>query len=240
MVDIHTHILPNIDDGSRNKDESLMMIKEAYSNGFTSIICTSHYIVDAYNCSKEERQILIDDLQKSLIENNIDVKLYNGAENYISMELDTLIKNNIAPTLNDSKYILFELPMDTKVLYVDEFIEKLKNMNLVPILAHPERYTYMQDNFDMYTKLINQGVLLQGNIASITGKYGSKAKKVIKKLLKANMISFLAADAHRANSIYSNMTVILKKLGKVISKEKIELLTTINPEHILKNEEIIK
>jgi len=238
MVDVHSHVLPDIDDGARSLTESLMMIKEAKSAGFTSIICTSHYLSDTYSYDKTQRQLLINELQSELDKEGIDVALYNGAETYISMELDTLISQDVIPTLNNSRYVLFELPMNTKVLYQDVAINKLFSAGLIPILAHPERYTYMQTDFSSYTELIRRGVLFQVNLGSIVGRHGNAAKKVAKKLLKSDMVSFLATDSHRAQSTYANTGEMLKKLGKIIDKDKIELLTKTNPEHILKNEEV--
>lgn len=238
MIDIHSHVLPNIDDGARNISESLEMITEAHLCGIDSIICTGHYVSDIYNYTREDRQTLINEIQERLIENNIDVKLYNGAETYLSIDTDVLVEKNIIPTLNSSKYILIEVPMNTKIIYLDDAIGKLLEKGLIPILAHPERYSYMQTELDMYEHLIKKGVLFQSNFGSVIGQYGIKAEKVVRKLLKNDMISFLASDAHRSNSIYTQMDKVLKELGKIISDDKIEQLTTINPEHILKGENI--
>ena len=235
MIDIHSHILPNIDDGSRDMEESLTMITEAYENGFTSIICTSHYLSDSYDCNKKDRERLISELQDKLVESGIDIKLYNGAEAYISMDLDELIKDDVIPTLNGSRYVLFEVPMDTKVLFLEAVIDKLFAMKLIPILAHPERYSYMQENYSTYETLNKKGVLFQANIGSIVGKHGSAAKKTVKKLLKNDMVSFLATDAHRASSLYIQTNEMLKTASKIVGRDKIEILTKINPEYILDN-----
>jgi len=239
MIDIHSHVLPGIDDGSRSIEESLRMIREAAKSGFTGIVCTSHYYSDAYSCDKSQRQILINELKKELRKQKIDVEIYNGAEVYISMDLDTLIEKDIIPTLNNSKYILFELPMNTKVIYMDEAINKMQKAGLILILAHPERYSYMQKNFSAYEELIKKGIMFQVNLGSIVGRHGNMAKKIAKKLLKNNMVSVLSTDAHRPESMYQRTDEILKKLNKIIDKEKIELLTKVNPEHIIKNEEIV-
>lgn len=157
----------------------------------------------------------------------------------MTLDLDESISRKLTATLNNSKYILFELPMHTNVLFVDSVIDKLKSIGLIPILAHPERYYYFHKNFKEYEKLLEKGVLFQGNFGSIVGRYGNDVKKVFLKLLKRDMLHFLATDCHRPNSIYINMPSILIELRKKISEDKLEILTKINPGKVIKNEDII-
>jgi len=238
MIDIHSHILPNIDDGARDIEETFNIINEAIEAGFTDIISTSHYMQDSYVVDKTQRDIFINDIQAKLDENNINMKLYNGAEIYISSDLDMLVKNNIVPTLNNSRYILLELPMNSKIMYLEDAIHKLLSMNLIPIIAHPERYSYVQRNPNIIIDLVQKGVLFQANYGSIIGIYGKKPKKTVEKLLKNNMIHFLGSDIHRQHTIYNNMGEILKSLEKLMNKETIKLLTQKNPMNIINNEKI--
>lgn len=239
MIDMHSHILPGIDDGSQDIEESIKMIKEAKNVGFTAIISTSHYIEESYNFSKHEREELIKNVNEALEAENIDIKIYNGAEAYISTNLNELIKKEELPTINESKYLLMELPMHSEILYLDNIIYDLKTNGITPIIAHPERYSYVQKNPEMLQDLINKGVLFQANYGSIIGRYGKDAERIVKKLLKNNMIHFLGTDTHRSESVYTQMDKILKKLEKLIGKEKLELLSTINPQKVLNNEEIL-
>lgn len=238
MIDMHTHILPNIDDGSKNIEESIEMLKEAQEAGFTGLVSTSHFIEESYITSKKEREELINNLNNKLILENINIKIYNGAEAYISNNLNELINNSILSTINGSRYLLMELPMNSEIIYLDEIICNLKHNGIVPIIAHPERYSYVQKNPNMLAKLIEQGVLFQGNYGSIIGKYGKQAEKTIKKLLKSNMIHFLGTDAHRSKSVYTQMNIILKNIEKLIGKEKLEKISTINPIKVINNKEI--
>lgn len=238
MIDMHTHILPNIDDGSKNIEESIEMLKEAQEAGFTGLVSTSHFIEESYNTTSKEREELINNINNKLILENINIKIYNGAEAYISNNLNELINNSILPTINGSRYLLMELPMNSEIIYLDEIIGSLKQNGIIPIIAHPERYSYVQKNPIMLAKLIEQGVLFQANYGSIIGKYGKQAEKTIKKLLKSNMIHFLGTDAHRSKSVYIQMNIILKKIEKLIGKEKLEKISTINPTKVINNKEI--
>lgn len=238
MIDVHSHIIPNIDDGAKSIEESYKMIKEAVIAGFTDIISTSHYMENYYEENSKKRQEWINLTNEQLKKDGININLHCGSEIYITENLTNLIKEEKASTLANSNYILFEIPMNNKVRYLEDIIFKIKSLNMIPIIAHPERYSYVQENPNMLISLIEQGVLFQGNYASIIGKYGIYAKKTVKKLLKADMLHFLGTDCHRKNTIYSQMKEIIIELEKIICKEKIQELSTINPRHILENKEL--
>lgn len=239
MIDIHSHILPNIDDGARNIDESIAMIKEAYKAGFTDIISTSHYIEESYNATIKEREELIKDINKKLEEENINIKIHNGAEAYVAINLVDLIESKKLPTINGSKYLLMELPMHSEIIYLDEVICKLKSNGIIPIIAHPERYSYVQENPKGLQSLIDKGVLFQANYGSVIGHYGKSAKKTLKKLLKNDMIHFFGTDTHRSSGMYIQMDTVLRKLEKLVGKEKLEILSNKNPQRVLDNKEIV-
>lgn len=237
MIDVHTHIIPKIDDGAKSFEESYAMLLEAIKAGFTDIIATSHYIEDYYETDSLNRNAWIEAMNKVLKENGISLKLHCGNEIYITPNLIKLIKEKKASTLANSKYVLFELPMNNNIMYLNEMVFEIKSLGMIPVIAHPERYAVVQENPNMLMNLIKQGVLFQGNYASIIGKYGNYAKNTIKKLLKANMIHFLGTDCHRKNDIYTQIDDIIQELKKNIDNVKIEELTTINPSHIIENEE---
>ena len=140
MIDFHSHILPNIDDGAKNIDESINLIKEAKIAGFTDIISTSHYLENYYESNAEERYDLIKELKKY----NVDVDIHIGSEIYVSENIVDLIKENKASSINNSRYVLFELPMNNNVLYLKEVIFRLMENDFIPIIAHPERYSFVQ------------------------------------------------------------------------------------------------
>lgn len=235
MIDMHTHILPNIDDGSESMEETIKMLKEAKEAGFTDIITTSHYIENSYDITKRERKNIINEIKSKLDIENINIKLYNGAEAYISNNIYELIEKEALPTLNSSKYLLMELPMNNKVLYLENVIYSLESKGITPIIAHPERYSYVQKDIKFVEELVERGVLFQANYGSIIGKYGNDASKSVKKLLKKKLIHFLGTDTHKSNSIYTQMNIILKKLEKITGKEYLELLSVINPEIVINN-----
>ena len=236
MIDFHSHILPNIDDGSTRIGETINLIEEASKVGFTGIISTSHYIQGYYEFDCYERNQLLDIVQNKIQSDNLE--LYLGSEIYFSSEIIDLIKDKKASTINNTRYLLFELPMNTKPLFVKELVYELIQNGYRPIIAHPERYSYVQDEINYVRELANLGTLFQANYGSVLGMYGNDAKKTLKKLLKDDLISFLGSDVHRTGQIYPKIPKALKKINKIVSTEKLEKLTTLNAQKVLNDEEI--
>lgn len=237
MIDFHSHILPGIDDGSRNLEQSIAMVNEAKKVGFTKIISTSHYMENYYECNEKNREELLEQVQKNV--NGIELCL--GNEIYITNNIIELLQNGQASSINGTKYVLFEFPLiTTRPMNDKEVIYRLVENGYIPIIAHPERYPFIQENPDYLFELEEMGALFQANYGSIIGMYGLKAKKTLKILLKNNLISFFGSDVHRPEQVYNKMPKIIKKLKKIISNEEFEEFTEINPEKVLKNENIIK
>lgn len=238
MIDLHCHILPGLDDGSNSIEQSIQMAKEAAEAGFSTICCTPHYLDNKYIVPRVEVKETLNALQNAINNNGINIKLAIGNELYITEFVDDLLDNQTISTLNDSKYLLMELPMNYPVSILEDIIFTIQNFGLVPILAHPERYTYVQKDPNFVINLINRGVLFQGNYGSIIGKYSSEAQKTIKIMLENDMIHFLATDNHRDKSVFTYLDSVFGELEKVISPSKIEKLTKINPQKVIDNEDV--
>lgn len=238
MIDIHTHILPNIDDGSRNIEETFNLIKEAKKVGFEEIILTSHYMEGYYETDIKERKVWMNAIYESLKKSNIDINLYLGNEIYISDNIIKLLEEGKASTINNTSYVLFEMPLNAEPLNLYDIIYTMQQNKVVPILAHPERYSFIQKEPELIYDLVQKGVLMQANYGSIIGQYGSKAKMLVKKLYENNMVHLLGSDVHRENTIYPKIPNCLSEIEKIIGKEKLEKLTTINPKLVLTNKRI--
>ena len=238
MIDVHSHILPSVDDGAKDIAETFKILNEACNAGFSDIFATSHYIDGEFEFNKRDREFIIEALNQKIVEEGFNIKLHIGAEGYISSDFPKLIEAGEVPTLGNSKYVLFELPLRAKVMYTEEVINKLIQMKLVPVIAHPERYELIQDEPNIAIDWIEQGALLQCNYASVIGRYGMKAKETLYKLLDANAVHFLGTDNHRAGSIYTRMDDILSEYKRKIGKEKLYELSEINPRSVINDEEI--
>lgn len=238
MKDLHTHILYGIDDGSTSLEESIEILKKASQNGITDIVLTPHYIKDSiYSANNKEKNNLLKQLQTELQKNKIKINLYIGNEVYIDENIINLQNKEIS-TINNTKYILIELPLNNKSPILDDVLYELNKNHLIPIIAHPERYQSYYKDYDFFNNLIQKGCLLQANLGSLYGFYGRKSKKMFKGLLKRNMIHFFGSDIHHSTSkIYERN--IQKDLLKILKDQtKVDNLLINNPEKVLNNEDI--
>ena len=212
MKDLHSHILMGIDDGSKSLEESLEILKKAEQAGITDIVLTPHYIKNSkYDANNQKKEKLLNELSKEARALGINVKLYLGNEVFIDNDIIKLIASKKIAKINNTRYILIELPMSSELNNALEIFFDLIRHGYIPILAHPERYTYIQKDVSKLDKFLEIGVLLQGNYLSLYGKYGHGSLKVLKKLLKQKKIHFLASDIHHAKNDYH-----LEKINKTL------------------------
>ena len=237
MIDIHSHIIPNVDDGARSVEETFNILKEAQEAGFTDVILTSHFLLNYYETNAQELIFWKDKLQEVLKKQGTKINLHSGMEIYITNQMEELLENKKILTLANSRYMLIELPLATNVKYFDYVVYYLEAKGIKPIIAHPERYKCVQKDPDIVEEYIEKGCLIQCNYGSIVNLYGREAEKTIKTLLKKNQVHFLGSDVHRENGTYLIILDAIKKIRKIIGENKINELTTINPKKILQNEE---
>ncbi|MFR7634130.1 MAG: tyrosine-protein phosphatase [Lachnospirales bacterium] len=237
MIDIHSHIIPNVDDGARSVEETFNILKEAQEAGFTDVILTSHFLLNYYETNAQELIFWKEKLQEVLKKQGTKINLHSGMEIYITNQMEELLENKKILTLANSRYMLIELPLATNVKYFDYVVYYLEAKGIKPIIAHPERYKCVQKNPDIVEEYIEKGCLIQCNYGSIVNLYGREAEKTIKTLLKKNQVHFLGSDVHRENGTYLIILDAIKKIRKIIGENKINEITTINPKKILQNEE---
>lgn len=236
MVDLHSHILYGIDDGSKTLEESLEILNNAYTGGVTDIVVTPHFIKDSkYKANNKKKRELLDSLVKELKKNHIPLHLYLGNEVFIDEGLSKLLDKDIA-TIHGSKYLLIELPMGRKYSLIEEVLDELDEVGIIPIIAHPERYLSYYKDYDFFYWLKNRGCYFQSNIGSLFGEYGRKSKKMMKELLKRDLIDFIGSDIHHPYQKFYHYD-IKKKLLKIIKDEdRVNDLLEGNAKRILKGE----
>lgn len=238
MIDLHTHILPGVDDGAKNIEDSIEIAKWAFENGIKKIFATPHYIEDeGYNNSEKNNKIL-NELNDKLKNLEIDIEILIGNEVFITPEIINLIDNGEISTLNNSRYILIEFPRLQMPLYIEDIIYELRLRGYVPIIAHPERYTKVIEDPNFIHNLISKGALCQLNLPSLLKIYGEKVKETAEILLKHKMVHFIGTDAHSLKDITKSNCAI-EKLREILNEEEINKLLYNNGEIILKNEDLI-
>lgn len=238
--DIHCHLLPGIDDGSRTMEETISILKEAESDGVEEIVLTPHYIENTrYNCSNQNKKELINKLKEQVEKENINIKLYLGNEVYINDNLVDLMTNREIMTINNSRYLLLEFPLTQVYQNSKEILYGLVTMGCVPILAHPERYYEFQKNPNLAEEYVRMGILLQGNYKSLFGKYGRQAKKTLKIFLKKGLITILGSDTHHTSDY--QIEKARKKVKRIVRNDAIvEDLFVNNFEKIVEDKDIFK
>lgn len=206
MKDLHNHLLYGIDDGSRTIEESIILLHKMESEGVTDIVLTPHYIIGTqYNCNNEKKKELLERLK-----GYTSINLYLGNEVFLDNGINEYIENGEITTINNTKYLLIEFPLNKNLEYGIEMVDNLIKKGYIPIIAHPERYHYFELKDLEY--LVNSGCLLQGNITSLMGKYGNSSKKNLEMLIKKHMIHLLGTDTHRNVLDLKECCSILKKI----------------------------
>lgn len=238
MIDLHTHLLFNTDDGVENMEKTIFQIEDAVKVGIDTICFTPHYIEPEYTKNKIQNQRKLDKIKMELKRRNIDIKLYLGNEIYISENINEFLDKNNITTIANSDYVLIELPRNIELKNTKELLEKIIHKGKKIIIAHPERYLYVQKNIEYFDNFIKDGKLyLQGNYGSIIGIYGKETQKTIIKMIKQKKIHILASDIHK-NNLYKKMPDILLKLKKIADKKYINELTQEIPKKIINNDQI--
>ncbi|MGO1820484.1 MAG: tyrosine-protein phosphatase [Senegalia sp. (in: firmicutes)] len=237
MIDVHSHVLPFVDDGAKDMATSIEMLKIAEGEGIKYIFATPHYIEnEGYNEKLKNNEIL-EQVNIELKKEVIDIEIILGNEVYITPNIIELIEEEKVSLLGDSNYLLIELPMAQIPIYLEDIIYELKLKGIIPIIAHPERYREVKNDPNILKKYIELGAFAQLNLGSLMGDYGGDIERTAKILLEHNMIHFLGTDAHSRTRRPPRAKDAIKVLEAIISKEKINDLIEINPMRIINNEE---
>ena len=238
MIDIHTHIIYAVDDGSDTIEESVAILKAASLNGVTDIILTPHYI-ESNEYNKKQVYENFEMLKKEAEKQDITIKLHLGNEVAIYGNISELLEKGEITSLANSRYMLIEFPMNTDVTYVLDIIYEMKIKGIVPIIAHPERCECFRIHYDRIREAVEEGALIQCNTGSLMGTYGNTAKKIVKKLLKERLVHFLATDTHSIkNNRYQNLHKVEAEVEKLVGLYEKNKLFVYNARNILINENI--
>lgn len=210
MIDIHNHILVDVDDGSKNINETIELLKQAKCEGITDIVATPHHLHTRYSNNIENVKLKLNELKKNAFIKELGIRLYAGQEIRITDQIIDDIKNNKIEGINGSRYLLLEFPSNEVPHYSNQLFYELQTMGYIPIIAHPERNKAIVQNMDILFELVNGGALSQITTSSLLGEFGSKVRKQSLKMIDNNLAHFIASDAHNV----SNRPFIMKQLFK--------------------------
>lgn len=233
MIDIHSHILPGIDDGAVSLEDSINIVRELSEQGVTDIIATPHFVNETiYTSPRFMNKALLHRLAQSLSDEGIEVNLYLGNEIYIDRDIPSLLRSAKISALNDSEYLLVELPMSGEYPNSEDILSELINMGHKVILAHPERYVSFQNDSKKIQKYSELGVLFQCNMGSFIRQYGKHSEKLALKLAKEDQIFALGSDIHHVRGDDS-ISQAKKKLRKYYTERELHQILVDNPGKIV-------
>ncbi len=237
MIDLHCHILYDIDDGAKTKEDSAALLHTAVQNGIKAIIATPHFndysAVDEFVAKRDER---VNFLREFIGEKGLDIGLGAGAE--VFLQNDVFSDCDLSPLcINGSRYLLCEYtlrPFDPK--YAVIYAERVLSMGLIPIIAHPERYICFHTEKWVAKELCDMGALLQVNASSLAGRGGDEIKDYATELVLSRLADFVATDAHSAVSRPNDIIKCAERFDERITSEDIKRLVYKNPLKVLKDE----
>lgn len=241
MIDIHTHILPGIDDGSKTMENSILMAKIASESGVHSIIITPHCNIEGIfdNYFNEDIEEQFHDFERELKKEQILLEVMLGMEVYGTEEVPMLLQQGKIITLNHSRYLLLEFGFREDKALTEYLLSELINLGFLPIIAHPERYPYVQRNPNIVYHWITLGCSVQINKESFMGGFGNNARNTSQILLKNNLISTIASDAHDPYRRTTDMSEIYRFIQSNCSKEYADILLKINPKRVVEDNDLI-
>ncbi|MCH3965050.1 MAG: exopolysaccharide biosynthesis protein [Clostridium sp.] len=218
MIDMHIHLLPGIDDGSKSMEETEKMLEIIRDDGIAEVIVTPHFYRGYYENNHEDVVKLTEEVNRLSVNRGIGVKLYPGQEVFLdSHSIEEYEKGHIA-ALAGTDYMLVEFSMEKMPHGGFDIIYELKIRGIRPIMAHPERYRYIIENPENINEFIDEGCLIQINAGSICGKFGSRVKKTADILVKNGICSFIGSDAHSSSSRRPGLSEAMEIAGAIDSK----------------------
>lgn len=232
MNDVHSHILPGIDDGAKDFDESVEMVRELAAQGIERVVATPHYIPEtSYTSARVENLKLVEELRRRLAAAGVFVEVALGNEIYINKNVDELVRTGVASSLVGSRYVLVELPLNDEYAGAKDVLAELVRKGYKVVLAHPERYAVVQKDLAVVEELRGVGVLLQCNFGSLVGQYGKSAQKTVTALARRGMVYAFGSDVHRVRGA-KYWHGVKEKLWKCYDAAGLEQVLVRNPREI--------
>jgi len=238
MYDLHSHILPNIDDGAKNIEMSLAMLELATNNGTKGIVATPHVIEGEWLPTWDKILTACDTLQQAARQAGNNIPIYPGGEVAIYRDILDLLTGPGAYCINSGRYLLVELPATHIPSFTEDFFFTLQARGITPILAHPERNPELAKQPELLAKWIGTGVLSQMNGTSITGLMGERVRATAELLLTNNMVHVIGSDAHSTRHRHTNLTLAVDEITKLIGPEQANQLLVVNADNIIHSRDV--
>ncbi len=238
MVDLHAHILPGLDDGAQTLEESLEMAALAVASDIRHMAASSHG--NFYEYTLEEYREAFSVLENALAQRGIGLKLYPAMEIFLDDAAAGMLRKGSLLTINKTPYVLVEVDFEEHTETVCRRLDLLQQLGYVPVLAHPERYTCVQNDPELGYALAAGGCVMQVNAGSILGAFGTKCREAAMQLLELGCVGLLGTDTHDARHRPPSFDGLDHALGDKYSDKQLHIWLSENPSRILKGRPILK
>ena len=239
MFDLHSHILYGLDDGAKNLEEAVEMLRIAARDGTKAILATPHskdvQEASAHDLVRER----VDALGREAEKQGIEIRVLLGMENHLTPDLPELVEQGDGYPINGHNYVLVELPFTLYPIYADNVLFQLQIRGFTPIIAHPERQESIQRDPSIMERLVYRGMLGQITSTSILGKFGPEAKESAHTLLKRGLVHVIASDAHQADGLrVPGISEAVKHAAKLVGSERAEAMAVSVPQAVLEGQRV--
>lgn len=239
MIDLHSHVLPGLDDGAQDMKEALAMCLAAAKDGVTHLVATPHYQPEDPGFTMEQVAVAVERINDALAKRGVGLTLEAGAEVMMSPRLLDLAREGLLPTLGrGGRYVLLEMPPQAAIRGLDELVFQLGLLGLAPIIAHPERTWSGRDNWNWLEDLVRQGCLVQITAMSLTGAFGSQPKRTAERLARLGLCHLVASDAHSARHRPPVLSGARKHLVGLWDEPTAQSILEVWPEQVLAGEPV--
>lgn len=239
MIDLHCHILPGLDDGAKDMEETLRMCSMAAEDGVKKIVATPHTMNGVYVNETQAIKQAVGELNDLLVTKQIPLEILPGADVHINLNLLKLIEQGLVTTVNDNhRYLLLELPHQMVPPNFKNLVFELSLQGIIPILTHPERNSILQNDINLLYELVMQGILIQITTLSLTGEFGPRAENCCRNLLKYNLVHVIASDAHSSRVRTPLLSPAVEEAGRIIGETNALALVAANPQAIVEGKDL--
>ena len=239
MIDVHSHVLPGVDDGTRELDEALAFCRLAREAGTEILVATPHHRIGSYANPRERILESVAGLQRAVDEAGIPLKLAPGCEIFVDTELPERIGRGELLTYGDARrYILLEFSFQQYPVHPEDLVFRLRLASIVPVIAHPERIRYFQEDPDRLETLVRAGALSQVTTSSLLGTFGSRVQGLTERMLRRRLVHFLASDAHDLSYRAPGLLRAFERARELVGEEFARKLVRDHPEALLDGREL--
>lgn len=241
IIDLHCHILPGLDDGIQEIEESLQACRIAVRDGITGIVATPHYKEGFFESTPDTIRASISHLKQKLKDEDLNLQIYPGAEVHLSDNIPEKVMNGSVLSINDTKrYILLELPYQQYPVDFERFVFSLKLSGMTPVLAHPERVAFFKDDIGRIEEAVRLGALTQITSSSVTGVFGEEAKNICIDLATKGLVHIIASDSHDASHRPPCLMDACTVIAEIVGEEEALRMISDTPLAIVSGREIIE